>query len=59
MKKIPRLFYYEDAVDAFVPCPDQLDCIIGTDNLDEGEDMEILFKRIDMTDKEFNNLPEV
>lgn len=52
------LFYYEDAVEAWVPAPESLGGVISIDNLDEGEDTEIRFKRFDMTDAEFKAIPE-
>lgn len=51
------LFYYEDAVSAWVPAPENVIAIIDTDNLDEGEESEIRFKRFDMTDEEYRNIP--
>lgn len=57
MKK-PRLFYYEEAVDGFVPVPDQVESIVDVENLDDGESRHIYFKRIDMTDEVYDALPE-
>ena len=60
-QKKPRLFYYEEAEVAWAPA-DGLDLvnIVGDTHLmDAGEEIEIRFKRIDMTDDEFANLPEV
>lgn len=58
-EKRPRLFYREDAVDSFIPVLDaDLDAIVG-DNLDDGETLEIEFKRIDLTDYEWKNMPEL
>lgn len=59
--KKPRLFYYEDAEDAWVPIGDNYDIesIVSLENFSEdGETIEIIFKRTDMTDEEFNNIPE-
>jgi hypothetical protein len=57
--KKPRLFYWEDAVDAWIPAPDEVDNILCLDGFDEdGEIIEIRFKRIDMTDFEYDHLPE-
>lgn len=61
MEKTPRLFYWEEGVDAWCPIDDNLDIasIIGIGNFtDNGEVIAIKFKRIDMTDDDFNNLPE-
>lgn len=54
----PYLFYYEDAVNAWVPVPDKVENIISTDNLSESEDLEIKFKRFDMSEDEFKAIPE-
>jgi hypothetical protein len=56
--KKPRLFYYEEAQDAWCPAPDLTENMISTDNLAEGETMELRFKRVDMTDAEMQALPE-
>jgi hypothetical protein len=53
----PYLFYFEEAVNAWVPAPKEVSAIIDTDNLGESEDQEIKFKRFDMTEDEFANLP--
>lgn len=59
MSKKPRLFYYEDAVDGYVPCDgSDLDTIISTECLEDNETIEIVFMRKDMTDKEYANIPE-
>lgn len=59
-EKFPRLFYYEEAIDAWAPVPEKVDgeMICTADQLDDGEHMEIQFRRRDMTDKEFDELPE-
>lgn len=58
MKK-PRLFYYEEAVCGFIPVPEFVEHITEVDNfLSDGDEETITFKRIDMTDEEFDNLPE-
>ena len=56
--KIPRLFYWEEAVDAFVPAPDHVSSLVDVFNLDADFNHEVVFKRIDMTDEEYANLPE-
>ena len=58
-EKFPRLFYYEDAYDCWSPWPGDVDCVIDTDSLDDGETQEVEFKRVDMTDLEFDSIPEV
>lgn len=59
MKK-PRLFYWEEGVDAWCPViRDEVEGIVSVDSFTEsGETMEIRFKRIDMTDEEFAAIPE-
>ncbi len=56
--KYPRLFYWEEAVDAYVPAPGIVMGILEPTQLDDGEVADIRFKRIDMTDEEFENLPD-
>lgn len=59
-EKHPYLFYYEEACDAWVPVPEKVDgeLICTADQLENGEDMELRFKRVDMTDAELATLPE-
>jgi hypothetical protein len=53
------LFYYEEACDGWIPAPDKISELIDLDQfIYNSEVIEILFKRIDMTDTEFENLPE-
>lgn len=58
--KKPRLLYWEDGEDAWCPVPNQVDgeLICTSDQLGEGEETEIRFMRIDMTDEEFEMIPE-
>jgi hypothetical protein len=57
--KKPRLFYYEDAVDAWIPAPEQIEDILDIDSFSFDEEViKIRFKRFDMTDHELDNLPE-
>jgi hypothetical protein len=57
--KKSRLFYYEEACDGWIPAPDKISELIDLDQfIYNSEVIEILFKRIDMTDTEFENLPE-
>lgn len=58
MNKKPRLFYWEEAIDRWVPVPKETEYIINTDCLGDGDVEEIQFKRVDMTDEEFDALPE-
>lgn len=58
-KKTPRLFYWEDAEDAWCPVPDRIDEIITVEGfMDDGEEVEIRFKCVFMTDEEFAAIPE-
>lgn len=61
LPKKPRLFYWEEAEDAW--CPAQFvfdDSYISAelDMLDDGEVREIKIKRVDMTDAEYEAMPE-
>lgn len=58
--KKPRLFYYEEAVEGFIPVEgNEVSGIIDLDQFNkDGEVIELQFKRIDMTDTEFDNMPE-
>ncbi len=57
-EKKKRLFYYEEAVGAWVPAPEKLDGIVSIDNfMDEEEETEIKFRIFIMTDKEMEDLP--
>ena len=57
--KKPRLVYYEEGVDSWCPVPENVESIIGVENFfEDGENIEIIFRRVDMTDEEFNNIPE-
>lgn len=60
-EKKPRLFYFEEACESWTPAPERLENIIEADQLDEGPtgELEIRFRRFDMTDEEFDALPEV
>lgn len=60
MMKKPRLFYYAEGVDAWIPVPDLVEgeLVCTADEMEDGEQMEMRFKRIDMTDEEFACLPE-
>lgn len=58
-RKKPRLFYYEEGVDAWTPAPKNLSSILDVNShfSSDGDICEIKFKRIDLTDKEFSELP--
>lgn len=57
MKK-KRLFYWEEACDSYIPAPEKVEYIIDESMLDHEETQEIKFIVFEMTDEEFNNLPE-
>lgn len=58
-EKYPRLFYYDEGIDAWCPAHNDLDIIVGgPSQLVTGEIVEIQFVRRDMTDKEYFELPQ-
>jgi hypothetical protein len=57
-EKHPRLFYYEETENCWAPAPESIENIISVDLLDDCEAQDVTFKRVDMTDEEFYNLPE-
>lgn len=57
-EKFPYLFYLEEAVDAWLPAPKELAMLLSETSLAESEITSIEFKRIDLTDEEFDSLPE-
>jgi len=58
-KKIPRLFYYEETVNAWCPAPEKIENIVDLSMLADGEECDsVRFMRQDMTDEEFENMPE-
>jgi len=58
-KKHAYLFYLEEAVDAYIPAPEKLEHIINADNMDVGQEHDILFRRVDMTDEEYDKMPQL
>lgn len=57
-EKFPTLFYYTDALDFWTPAPKLVDDLLSvTDQMTTDENVEIEFKRIDLTDEEFDNMP--
>ena len=57
-EKFPYLFYFEDSIDAWVPAPDEVEMIISAGSLCENETESIKFKRVDLTDEEYDQIPE-
>lgn len=61
MPKKPRLFYYEEAENAWLPAVLAIEdnyAEAEVSMLDDGEEREIKIKRIDMTDAEYEAMPE-
>lgn len=61
MPKKPRLFYYEEAENSWLPATLAIEDNFAQaelELLDDGEERAIRIKRIDMTDAEFQGLPE-
>lgn len=59
-EKTPRLFYYEEAENSWCPADGWTpDNVIDDNMLEDGEVCEVRFKRVDMTDEEFEALPEI
>lgn len=57
MKK-PRLFYWHEGMNAWTPAPYKTEQFLDMEEMFDG-DLEIIkFKRIDMTDEEYANLPD-
>lgn len=58
-EKKARLFYYEEAENAWCPAHNlSLENVIDDNMLAADEEVKIRFKRVDMTDAEFDALPE-
>lgn len=54
-----RWFYYEEAIDAWTPWPDDLETVIGGVNDSKSEEqIEVIFKRVFMSDDEFEKMPQ-
>lgn len=61
MPKKPRLFYYEEAENAWLPATMAIEenyAEAELSMLDPDEEREIRIKRVDMTDAEFDGMPE-
>ena len=60
MMKKPRLFYWEDAEDCWCFINEKdVPVLVDLANMNEGQEIELRFKRQDMTDEELDNLPDV
>ena len=61
MPKKPRLFYYEEAADAWLPAALVIEANYAEAELsmlDDGEEREVRIRRVDMTDAEYAAMPE-
>lgn len=59
----PRLFYWEDALDCYVPVPVNADTtdlrsLIGFHDMEDSGEVVVRFKRLDLTDEALEALPE-
>lgn len=57
-EKFTYLFYYSDGFDAYIPASETTENVIDVMDFDVGEEREIKFKRVDMTDKEYDEMPD-
>jgi len=60
-KKIPRLFYYDEGAEAFVPSPvdpGEMGKLVDLAEWEDEEEFDVLFKRLDMTAEEMDALPD-
>ena len=60
--KEPRLFYWEKSESYWCPVPDDLQpeqIGLSLEDMEEGSPVSVQFVRKDMTDEEFENIPEV
>ena len=58
MRKNKYLFYWEEAVNSYVPAPEKIENIIDKSMLDHEESQEIKFIVFEMTEEEYKNIPE-
>lgn len=52
------LFYREIGLDTWCPVPEKIDEILNENNVEDGESFEITFKRLQMTQAEFDTILE-
>jgi len=60
-KKKPRLFYYDEGAEAFVPSPvdeEEMGKLVDLSDWEPNEEFDVLFKRLDLTDEEMDELPD-
>lgn len=55
--KYTYLFYYSDGFDAWIPVSEKTGNVVDVLDFDANEEREIKFKRVDMTDKEYDEMP--
>lgn len=58
-EKKPRLVYWEETCDSWIPAPERVSEILEATNLCEQEEEWLKFKRVDMTDEQWNNFPDL
>ena len=58
-EKKPRLVYYEEGETCWCTAPNLVEDIIDINALADGEIQEVSFKRVDMTDDEWESLPDL
>lgn len=56
--KEKMLWYYEEAVNAWLPVPERLEDVVNVDNLENLDIVTIQFKREDMALNKFESLEE-
>ncbi|MCP5014282.1 MAG: hypothetical protein GY938_03255 [Ketobacter sp.] len=56
-EKKPRLFYLEESIPAWVPAPENIESIVEVADIELDEVHVIEFRRVDLTDDEYENLP--
>lgn len=56
--KKPYLWYYEEAENAWIPLPERFSEVIEANQLFDREEFEIKIRRQDMTQAEFDKIPE-
>ena len=60
IEKKPRLFYFEETESCWASVPKLIENIVDLEQFSyHGEKIGIRFKRADMTDEEYDNMPEI
>lgn len=57
--KKPRLFYFAEDCEAWVPAPDRIENIMDWQDWPDRERVEVSFLCVHLDDQEYENLPEV